>query len=139
MVNITEFAKQLKDAAEDLSECKNEGGCYCFMKKEMKDTPINKNLFIVLGWTQYDNQDAPKDRYYDDGFRLAIKVGYQAVNSIMQTDYDIDFNQVYNEKIGDTCISELLLYENTDFKDVANIILICYKHIIKNWKEYAHE
>ena len=138
MVNITEFAKQLKDVAEDLVKHKEEGGCYHFAKKEMEDTPINKNLYIVLGWTR-DDDDAVKDRYYDDEFRLAIKVGYQAVNNIMQTDYDIDFNQVYDKKTGDVCISELFLYEDTDFQDVAKDMITCYEHVVKHWKGYGHE
>lgn len=137
-LNETNLAKQLKEAAEDLIKRKEEGGCYHFAKKEMEDTPINKNLYIVLGWTRDDDCEV-KDRFYDDGFRLAVKVGYQAVNNIMQCDYDVDFNQVYNKKTGDVCISEILLYEDTDFQDVAKDIITCYEHVVKNWKEYGHE
>ena len=104
----------------------------------MEDQPIDKNLSIVLGWTKDLDGDV-NDRFYDDGFRLAVKVGYQAVNNIMQTDYDIDFNQVYNKKTGDVCISELLLYEDTDFQDVAKSMHTCYDHVVKYWKEYGHE
>ena len=133
-----ELAKQLEDAANLLIKYKEEGGCYRCCTKEMKDKPINKNLSIVLGWTRDVDGDV-KDRFFDDGFRLAVKVGYQAVNNIMQTDHDIDFIQVYNKKTGDVCISELLLYEDTDFQDVAKSMRTCYDHVIKHWKEYGHE
>lgn len=133
-----ELAKQLENAANVLIKHKDEGGCYHFCTKRMEDQPIDKNLSIVLGWTRDDDCEV-RDRFFDDGFRLAVKVGYQAVNNIMQTDYDIDFNQVYNKKTGDVCISELLLYEDTDFQDVAKDIITCYDHVVKNWKEYGHE
>ena len=138
MLDEIKFAEQLKEAANTLIAHKEEGGCYHFAKKEMEDTPINKNLYIVLGWTRDDDCEV-KDRFYDDGFRLAVKVGYQAVNNIMQTDYDIDFNQVYDKKTGDVCISELFLYEDTDFQDVAKDMITCYEHVVKHWKGYGHE
>lgn len=133
-----ELAKQLENAANLLIKHKEEGGCYHCCTKEMEDESINKNLSIVLGWTKDLDGDI-NDRFFDDGFRLAVKVGYQAVNNIMQTDYDIDFNQVYDKKTGDVCDSEILLYEGTNFQDVAKDIIANYKDVIKHWKEYGHE
>lgn len=137
-MNELKLAKQLEDAANLLIKHKEEGGCFHCCTKRMEDQPIDKNLSIVLGWTKDLDGDV-NDRFSDDGFRLAVKVGYQAVNNIMQTDYDIDFNQVYNKKTGDVCISELLLYEDTDFQDVAKNMITCYDHVVKYWKEYGHE
>lgn len=139
MLHFNALAEQLKEAAEDLANRKDEGGCYRFYEKEMKDTPINKNLYIVLGWASGWNDDSVKDRYLDDGYRLCVKVGYQAINNIMQCDYDIDFNEVYDKKTGETWESEIPLYEDTDFNNVAKDIFESYNYTIKNWNKCIHQ
>ena len=135
---IKELAKQFKEAADNLAENADEGGCYTFCQYTIGDKNIDKNVYIVLGWAPgYDDNKA--DKYYDDGYRLAVKVGYQSVDNIMQSDYDVDFNQVYNKKTGDVFMSELLLYEDTDFQEIAKDMLACYDYIVKHWKTFGHE
>ena len=91
---------QLKNAADHLASTKEQGGCYHWKVCSQGD----KDIAIVLGWTNgFDKDDPSKDKYQDDTWRLAVKVGYQPSNSMMQCDYDIDFNLPYNPDTGDVC------------------------------------
>lgn len=133
-----ELAKQFKEAADYLAEHKENGGCYTFCQYTIADDKIDKNVYVVLGWAPgYDENES--DKYYDNGYRLSVKVGYQSVDNIMQTDYDIDFNQVYDRETGDVYDTELALYENTDFEDVAEQIVADYNYVLSSWKSWAHE
>lgn len=128
---------QLKDAADHLASTKEQGGCYHWKVCSQGD----QDIAVVLGWTQFpDEDDSCKDKYYDDGFRLAVKIGYQPSDSIMQCDYDVDFNLPYNPDTGDVCDDcEYCIYETTDFKALANDINNNIDWVIKHWKELGHE
>ena len=133
-VNIEEFAKQLHEAAEYLAKHKSEGGCYRFHTTEVEDNDIDKDVSIVLGWTDgFDPSDKDKDRYQDDPWRLAVKVCYQPIDSIKQCDYDVDFNQVYYEETGEVYDTEITIYENSDFTEIAKDIVSNFNYIITNW------
>ena len=135
---IEELAKQFKEAADNLAKNAEEGGCYRFCQYTISDNKIDKNVYIVLGWAPgYDEHEA--DKYYDEGYRLAVKVGYQSVDNIMQTDYDIDFNQVYDKETGDVYDTEIALYENTDFENVAKQIVADYNYVLSSWRSWAHD
>lgn len=74
-INKKELTKQLKESADYLADHKEQIGCFRFNTVEMYDKGINKNVSIVLGWT--DGFDAEEqDKYSDDTWRLAVKVGY---------------------------------------------------------------
>ena len=131
------LAKQLKESADYLADHKEQGGCFRFNTVEMDDKAINKNVSIVLGWQDgYDKED---DKYYSNGYRLCVKVGYQPVNSMMQCDYDVDFNQVYDKETGDVYESEIVLYENNDFEKVANSMVTEFNYILSSWRSWAHD
>ena len=131
------LAKQLKESADYLADHKEQGGCFRFNTVEIDDKGINKNVSIVLGWQDgYDKED---DNYYSDGYRLCVKVGYQPVNSIMQCDYDVDFNQVYDKETGDVYDTEISLYPDTDFEKVANDIVTEFNYVLSSWKSWEHE
>lgn len=131
------LAKQLKESADYLADHKEQGGCFRFNTVEMDDKDINKNVSIVLGWQDgYDKED---DNYYSDGYRLCVKVGYQPVNSIMQCDYDVDFNQVYDKETGDVYDTEISLYPDSDFEKVANDIVTEFNYVLSSWKSWEHE
>ena len=131
------LAKQLKESADYLADHKEQGGCFRFNTVEMDDKGINKNVSIVLGWQDgYDKED---DNYYSDGYRLCVKVGYQPVNSIMQCDYDLDFNQVYDKETGDVYDTEINLYPDSDFEKVANDIVTEFNYVLSSWKSWEHE
>lgn len=130
-------AEDLKKAADYLASTKEQGGCYHWKVCSQGE----QNIAVVLGWTQFpDEDDSNKDKYYDDGFRLAVKIGYQSSDSIMQCDYDVDFNLPYNPDTGDVCDDcEYCIYETTDFKSLANDINHNIDWVIKHWKELGHE
>ena len=139
-INVKRFAKELKEAADYLADNKESGGCYRFHTVEIEDKGINKNVSIVLGWCDYGSE--PKehiDNYYNDGYRLAVKVGYQSINNIMQTDYDVDFNQVYDKETKDVYDTEIALYEKDDFKRIAERIVTDYNYVLSSWKSWAHD
>ena len=128
---------QLKGAADHLASTKEQGGCYHWKVCSQGD----QDIAVVLGWTKFpDEDDSCKDKYYDDDFRLAVKIGYQPSDSIMQCDYDVDFNLPYNPDTGDVCDDcEYCIYETTDFKSLANDINNNIDWVIKHWKELGHE
>ena len=139
-IDTKQFAKDLKEAADYLADNKESGGCYRFHTVEMDDKGINKNVSIVLGWTDgFDENDIDKDKYQSDTWRLAIKVGYQPVNSIMQCDYDVDFNQVYDKETGDVYDTEICLYPDSDFEKVATDIVTEFNYVLSSWKSWEHE
>ena len=132
------LAKQLKESADYLADHKEQGGCCHFNTVEMDDKGINKNVSIVLGWT--DGFDAEEqDKYSDDTWRLAVKVGYQPVNSIMQYDYDIDFNHVWYENTGDVYETEAILYSDSNFESIAESLIKDFNHILHHWNNYKHD
>ena len=134
------LAKQLKEAADYLADHKEQTGCFRFNTVEMDDKDINKDVSIVLGWTDgFDENDIDKDKYQSDTWRLAVKVGYQPVNSMMQCDYDVDFNQVYDKETGDVYESEIVLYENNDFEKVANSMVTEFNYVLSSWRSWAHD
>ena len=135
---IKELAKQFKEAADNLAKNAEEGGCYTFCQYTIEDNDIDKNVYIVLGWAPGYN-DNRNDKYYDDGYRLAVKVGYQSVDNMMQTDYNTDFYQVYDKETGDVYDTEIALYKNTDFEDVAKQIVNDYHYVLSSWKSWAHD
>lgn len=132
-------ADELKKAADYLVSTKEQGGCYHW--KICANTDDNKDIYIVLGWTQFPDEDnSRKDKYYDNSFRLAVKVGYQSSNSTMQCDYDIDFSLPYNPDTGDVCDDcEYCIYETTDFEALAKDINNKASWVIKHWKGDNHE
>ena len=137
-IDKKELAKQLKESADYLADHKEQSGCCHFNTVEMDDKGINKNVSIVLGWT--DGFDAEEqDKYSDDTWRLAVKVGYQPVNSMMQCDYDVDFNQVYDKETGDVYDTEICLYPDTNFEKVADDIVTEFNYVLSSWKSWTHE
>ena len=135
------LAKQLKESADYLADHKEQGGCcYRFCQYTIADDKIDKNVYIVLGWTDgFDENDIDKDKYQSDTWRLAVKVGYQPVNSMMQCDYDVDFNQVYDKETGDVYDTEICLYPDSDFEKVANDIVTEFNYVLSSWKSWEHE
>ena len=130
-------AKELKEAADYLASTKEQGGCYRW--KICANTDDNKDIYIVLGWTKYEYNNG-NTKYYDEGYNLAVKVAYQPSNSIMQSDYDIDFNLPYNLHDGEIDNDfEYLLTDTTDFNSIAKDLNSNVSWLIKHWKELGHE
>ena len=128
---------QLKNAADYLASTKEQGGCYHW--KICANTDDNKDIYVVLGWTKYEYNNG-NTKYYDEGYNLAVKVAYQPSNSIMQSDYDIDFNLPYNLHDGEIDNDfEYLLNDTTDFNSIAKDLNSNASWLIKHWKELSHE
>ena len=138
MTKLYVTADELKKAADYLAAHKEEGGCYHW--KIYANTEDKTDISIVLGWTGCPNEPTKdQDKYYDDGYRLAVKVGYQPSNSIMQSDYDFDF-RLPCYPTGDLMIEcEEIIRESTDFEWLAKNICTEASRVIKNWKELKHD
>ena len=126
----------LMEAADKLAATASQGGCYHWTIA----TKDKMTIAIVLGWTQYpDEDDKNKDKYYDDGFRLAVKVGYQPKNSIMQCDYDVDWLMPHDLQFGDCIWAEYCITKNTNFEALAKDINTNASWVLEHWKELGHE
>lgn len=128
---------ELKKAADYLASTKERGSCYHW--RICANTDDGKDIYIVLGWTQYE-YDSDNTKYYDDGYNLAVKVAYQPSNSMMQSDYDVDFSLPCNLNTGEIDNDfEYLLTDTTDFNSVARDLNINASWLIKHWNELGHE
>jgi hypothetical protein len=126
-------ADELKKAADYLASTKEEGGCY-----HWKVATKNKmNICIVLGWSPAFDKEKP-DKYYDDGYRLAVKIAYQSANSIMQCDYDIDW-QSPRDQFNDDTWAEYGIYPTTNFEALAKDTNSNADWTLEHWKELGHE
>ena len=129
-------AKELEEAANDLADNADEGGCYHW-KIANKD---GKYIAIVLGWSGgWDKNDPDKDKYQDGEYRLAVKIAYQPDNSIMQCDYEIDWTEPWYDDTGDLAEVEDSIYESTDFKSLADTVNRNAAWVLRNWKEFNHD
>lgn len=138
MTKLYVTADKLKKAADYLAAHKEKGGCYHW--KICANTDDNKDISIVLGWTEYPGKPPKyRDKYYDDGYRLAVKVGYQPSNSIMQSDYDIDFRLPCFTNGKPIMDFEEIIRKSTNFDRLAYFINSHASWTIKNWKELKHD
>lgn len=128
-------ADELKKAADYLASTKEQGGCYHW-KVATKD---KMNICIVLGWCDYGNESKEKiDKYYDNGYRLAVKIAYQPANSIMQCDYDVDWQAPYDQ-FDNNIWAEYEIYSTTNFEALAKDVNINASWTLEHWKELKHE
>ena len=108
-----------------------------FPKIDMSFTKEGKQELEIFDGDEYDSGNT---KYYDKGYNLAVKVAYQPTNSIMQSDYDIDFKLPYNPRNGEIDNDfEYLLTDTTDFNSVARDLNSNASWLIKHWKELGHE
>lgn len=92
--------KDIKEAVDWLWEHKQGGGC---VHQVLETTNDGTKLCFVVGWSKgADYGDDEKEYgYFDDGYCISAKIGYQHRNNAMQTDYDWDFNMPYDLETGD--------------------------------------
>lgn len=129
---------KLKKAIEYLRA--NKGKQICYRWKVCANTEDSKNIYIVLGWKEIPDEPSKyKDKYYYNGYRLAVKVGYQPSNSVMQCDYDIDFGLpcFTNGEVIVDC--EGVIYKSTNFSRLVYEMNNSASWVIKNWKELKHD
>jgi hypothetical protein len=53
-------------------------------------------------------------------------MAFQSKRSIMQCDYDVDWDMPYDKITGEVDDNEVSIYPNTDLKETINWLLDCY-------------
>lgn len=131
MIDVTQLAVDIENCAKQLADMKTEGGCFWLNPKEID----GKRFAIVIGWLNgFDEHE--NDNFCDKGFRLCVKVAYQSVDSIMQCDYDIDWDEVCLKGTGEVFDTEHPLYPDTNFTEVAESIAMDYLAITNYPQDY---
>ena len=113
---INSFINAVKEMAQH-----KEGCCHWWLETDNN----GNNWAIVLGWQDgYEEDDT--DELSDGTWHLAAKVAYQPHNSIMQCDYDVDWDMPYDEETMEVYDNEVSIYPHTDLQSVVNWLLECY-------------
>lgn len=110
--------KDFKEAVDWLWGHKAEGGC---VHQVLGTTNDGTELCFVVGWskgTDYGDDDK-KYGYFDEGYCISAKIGYQHRNNAMQTDYDWDFNMPYDLETGDVWDTSSYVPRDADWEREA--------------------
>ena len=100
---------------------KNDCGC-CHL--EYADSDDGNVYSVCMGW-----------KNYDDGWKIAWKIGRQKYNNIMQSDLDLDFEMPYNEETGDVDDTEEIVDSDTDWNSLAKTMK---RTAMRVWKDYCY-
>jgi hypothetical protein len=93
---------------------------------------------IVLGWADGFDEE-PNDDCTDGTWRLCAKLAYQPNNSLMQCDYDVDWDMPYDEETMEVYDNEISIYPNTDLQGVVNWLFECYDSYLNDEDEDESE
>ena len=110
--------KDIKEAVDWLWEHKQDGGC---VHQVLGTTDDGTKLCFVVGWANgrdYGDDDK-KYGYFDEGYCISAKIGYQHRNNAMQTDYDWDFNMPYDLETGDVWDTSSYVPRDADWEREA--------------------
>lgn len=110
--------KDFKEAVDWLWEHKQDGGC---VHQVLGTTDDGTKLCFVVGWANgrdYGDDDK-KYGYFDEGYCISAKIGYQHRNNAMQTDYDWDFNMPYDLETGDVWDTSSYVPRDADWEREA--------------------
>lgn len=110
--------KDFKEAVDWLWGHKAEGGC---VHQVLGTTNDGTELCFVVGWskgTDYGDDDKEYG-YFDEGYCISAKIGYQHRNNAMQTDYDWDFNMPYDLETGDVWDTSSYVPRDADWEREA--------------------
>ena len=108
--------KDFKEAVDWL--LKEKQGC---VHQVLGTTNDGTELCFVVGWskgTDYGDDDK-KYGYFDEGYCISAKIGYQHRNNAMQTDYDWDFNMPYDLETGDVWDTSSYVPRDADWEREA--------------------
>ena len=97
---------------------KEKQGC---VHQVLGTTNDGTELCFVVGWskgTDYGDDDK-KYGYFDEGYCISAKIGYQHRNNAMQTDYDWDFNMPYDLETGDVWDTSSYVPRDADWEREA--------------------
>ena len=99
-------------------------GCYYFDLERIH----NYYYAIVLGWTPSDDDSAPNDGYYKDGYHLTTRLARCPVNSGMWCDLDFDWLLPPLNEEGDLWDTDEYLYPDSDTDKIV-------EGLFKEWEE----
>ena len=110
--------KDIKEAVDWLWEHKQDGGC---VHQVLETTNDGTKLCFVVGWSKGVDYggDEKEYGYFDDGYCISAKIGYQHRNNAMQTDYDWDFNMPYDLETGDVWDTSSYVPRDADWEREA--------------------
>lgn len=110
--------KDIKEAVDWLWENKQDGGC---VHQVLGTTDDGTKLCFVVGWSNGSDygDDDKKYGYFDGGYCISAKIGYQHRNNAMQTDYDWDFNMPYDLETGDVWDTSSYVPRDADWESEA--------------------
>lgn len=111
--------KDFKEAVDWLWDNRQNGGCY---SKVLATTSEGTKLCFVVGWDDGRDygDDEKKYGYFDDGYCISAKIGYQHRNNAMQTDYNWDFNMPYDTETGDVWDTSAYVPRDADWDSEAD-------------------
>lgn len=110
--------KDIKEAVDWLWEHKEGGGC---IHHVLGTTDDGTKLCFVVGWAagrDYGDDDK-KYGYFDEGYCISAKIGYQHSNNAMQSDYEWDFNMPYDTETGDVWDTSSYVPRDADWEREA--------------------
>ena len=113
--------KEFKKAVEDM-RFNHPNGTYHW---DLDVDENNRVWAIVLGWADGYEADETDD-CMDGTYRLSVKLAYQPKNSIMQCDYDIDWEMPYDEISGEVDDTEVAIYPNDNLELIIDWLLDIY-------------
>lgn len=122
MENIkNKYVEQIESAIKDFKETKGDG-VYYWDLNDLNDLDNVNNYAFVLGWNEYDDEEN-KDGCSDGSYRLCIKLAFQPKNSMLQCDYDFDWNLPYDKETNDVYDYEIALFDDTNIQSVVDLLL----------------
>lgn len=111
--------KDIMQAVDWLWEHKDEGGC---IHQVLGTTDDGTKLCFVVGWADgrdYGDDDK-KYGYFDEGYCISAKIGYQHRDNAMQSDYEWDFNMPYDTETGDVWDTSSYVPRDADWEREAS-------------------
>ena len=119
-MNRNKLVKEFTAAVEEMCRTHGNGTYHWYLGSD-----DNNDWAIVLGWSDGFEPEIT-DPCMDGTWHLCAKLAYQPSNSIMQCDYDIDWQMPYDEETGEVDDNEIPIYSGTDLADVIDSLLECY-------------
>ena len=114
--------KEFTAAVEEMRRTHGNGTYFWWLDEDDN----GNNWAIVLGWAD-GFEENPNDNNLDGTWRICAKLAFQPCNSLMQCDYDVDWDMPYDKETGEVDDSEVSIYPCTDLPDVIEWLLECYE------------
>ena len=120
-MNRNQLVKEFTEAVEEMRRTHGCGTYYWYIGEDEEN-----DWAIVLGWADGFEED-PNDNNLDGTWRICAKMAFQSKKSIMQCDYDVDWQMPYDEESGEVDDNEISIYPYTDLVGVVDWLLKCWE------------